>query len=227
MPLKFPRHVLEQMVLEELVKYLPKLMSEAPPGRGTVLDDEPEDELPPDDEVPNPGRAPEEDLPSTSPAPEAGDEPGEPNDQPGEDDAAQADLDALDAGEEPPSEEEEGTVAGELVGKTIEDITVDDDSQIMPGSTEIVFTFRENPDALRLLLTKTGQVKYFYRGLHNNLDAPISPMPADDAPEEELPGDEGGEELEDMSPLGDEDMSPPEEEPAEEPPLEEPTSSRR
>jgi hypothetical protein len=236
MAIKFSKKLLEQIVLEELVLHLREQLHEAKPGRGTVLDDEdPQEELPgEDDQIPNPGMAPEEDLPSTSAAPEAGDDPGEPADLPAGEEEADVDLDALEAGEEPPSEEEEGTVAGEVSGKTIEDITMDDDSKIMPGATEIVLTFRESPDAFRFLITKTGQIKYFFRGLHNDLDAPVSPMPADDAPDEEMPGEEGGEEglppqdgeggeeTEEMPPLGDEDMPP-----EEEPPLEEPTSSRK
>jgi hypothetical protein len=239
MSLKISKKILEQIVLEELVKHLHEQLNEAPPGRGTILDDEPDDQEQLGDEIPDPSAAPEEDMPSTSPAPEADDDAGEPADLPAGEEEADFDLDALEAGEEPPSEEEEGTVAGELSGKTIEGVTVDDDSKIMPGATEVVFSFRESPDAFRLLITKTGQIKYFYRGLHNELDAPVSPMPADDAPEDEMGdvggeegfGDEGGEgfggegeeELEDMPPLGDEDM--PQEEPL--PNEEEPTSSKR
>jgi hypothetical protein len=236
MALKITKSILEQIVLEELVNHIREQLNEAPPGRGTVLDDEEPEPLPgEEDEIPHAGGGPEEKLPTDSPAPEVGDDEGEVPEIPGDEEPADDDLDALAAGEEPPSEEEEGTVAGELSGKTIENITVDEDSQIMPGATEIVLSFRESPDAFRLLITKTGQIKYFYRGLHNQLDAPISPMPADDVPDEEMgdlegePGEEemgggeepGGEEFEDMPPLGDEDM-PPEEEP-----VEEPTSSRR
>lgn len=245
MALKISKQLLEQIVLEELVLHIQEQLSEGPPGRGTVLDDEDPEALPgEEDEIPYPGGGSEESLPTDSPVPGPDDAGGEGEEVPelpaGETDA-DTDLDAIEAGEEPPSEEEEGTVAGEISGKTIENITVDEDSKIMPGATEIVFTFRENPDAFRLLITKTGQIKYFFRGLHNNLDAPIAPMPVDDAPEDEM-GDEmggeeeggdlegalgdlegggGGDEMEDMPPLGDEDM-PPEEEP-----VEEPTSSRR
>jgi hypothetical protein len=236
MALKISKKLLEQIVHEELVMYLREQLNEAGPSRGTILDDEPEEEAPPEDHIPSPGEAPEEQLPKDSPAPEAGDDLGEPVDLPAGEEESDIDLDALEAGEEPPSEEEEGTVAGELSGKTIENITVDDESKIMPGAKEIVFTFRENPDALRLLLTKTGQVKYFYRGLHNDLDSAVSPVPADDSPDAEMTGDEegfgdeepneagpeGDDEFEDMPPLGSEDMPP-----EEEPPLEDPTSSRK
>ena len=213
MTIKIKREQLERIVVEELTRYLAEQLNEAPPSRGTVLDDEPEDDLPPPEEdIPTAGAAPEEQLPSTSPAPEAGDDPGEPPELPGGEDEAEDDLDALEAGEEPPSEEEEGTVAGELSGKTIENITVDEDSKVVPGATEVIFTFHESPDALRIMVTKTGKIKYFYRGLHNSLDSMVSPMPAEDAPEdpedigfgdEEEPIDEP---LDDVEPLGDEDM---------------------
>lgn len=176
--------------------------------------------------MPNPGDAPEEKLPPVDPGAETGDDPGEVPELPASEDDSDIDLDALEAGEEPPSEEEEGTVAGELTGKSIDSVIVDEDSKIMPGATEIVFTFKENPDAFRLLVTKTGKIKYFYRGLHNTLDSSVAPMPQDDAPEDTddmsgmVPGalgDEGDDEdIEDMPPLGQEDMPPEEKEKEEE-----------
>lgn len=229
MAIKIKRQQLEQIVLEELTRFLHEQLNEAGPGRGTVLDDE--DQAPVGDEdvdtIPNPGEAPEEALPTDSPVGDgmSGDDPGEVPELQGGDEDVDADLDALEAGEEPPSEEEQGTVAGELSGKTIESISVDEDSKIMPGATEVILTFHESPDAFRLLVTKTGQVKYFYRGLHNTLEAEVAPMPGDDAPEEpgdemgapeDMPPEEGGDEFEEMPPLGDEDM-PPEPPPEEEP----------
>jgi hypothetical protein len=199
MPLKISRELLEQLVIEELAKHIYRL-DEAPPGRSTVLDDEDPEQLPGEEEVPNPGNAPEEQLPTDSPIDgiEGGgeEEGGEDVEDGGDEDPADMDLDALLKGDEPPDEEEEGTVAGEIKDKTIEQITVDEDSKIMPGATEIIFVFRENPDAFRILVTKTGKVKYFYRGLHNSVTAPVAPMPADDAPEDEMDllGGEEGEE---------------------------------
>ena len=207
MSIKIRREVLEQIVLEELTRYLAEQLHEAAPSQGTVLDDPQNKSSESADQVPNPGASPEEPLPSDSPAPEASDQETPPEQGAGEDDVDD-DLAALDAGEEPPSEEEEGTLAGELSGKTIQKISIDEDSKIIPGVTEIVMTFRESSDALRLLITKTGKVKYFYRGLHNALDSAVTPVPDDDAPENEMPGEEGEEETEDMSPLGAEDMPP-------------------
>jgi hypothetical protein len=224
MSLKIKRDLLERIVQEELVKFIAEQLNEGPgdASRGTVLDDDEEQLLldEPEDDIPGPGKGSEESLPTDSPvddeatAADDGDIPELPTD--GEE--ADVDLDALEAGEEPPSEEEEGTVAGELNGKTVDKISVDEDSKIMPGATEIVFTFRENPDALRILITKTGKVKYFYRGLHNSLDSVVSPVPDEDAPDDtEMETGDEEEELEDMTPLGTEEGDmPPEELPPEE-----------
>lgn len=216
MPLKLKREDLERIVYEELTRYVAEQLTEAPHA-GTVLDDE--DELPPD-----PEQAPEEQMPDDSPAPEAGDpSEEEPPELPTGEEPADDELEADAAGEEE-SQAEPGSVAAELEGKTIESISLEEDSKIMPGSLEVVVTFRENPDALRLLVTKTGKLKIFYKGLHNDFGSPVEQIPGEDEEDmdlggEEEPGDEidtdvGGEEepLEDVPPLGDEDI-PPEEEP--------------
>lgn len=223
MSLKLKRNVLERIVQEELHRFIAEQLNEAPPSRGTVLDDEQTE-----DELPTPGGAPEEQLPTDSPAPEAGDEMG---DLPDEDTGG----DELPTGEEPADDEleadvagdedsgaEPGSVAAELEDKTIESVSMEEDSKIMPGAMEIVLTFRENPDALRLLVTKTGKVKIFYKGLHNDFSSPVEQIPGDEDTgeelgDEELPGEdamdlggeEGGDEFEDMPPMGDEDMPPP------------------
>jgi len=201
MSLKINRKLLERIVKEELAKHLHETaLNEAPPGRGTALDDE----------IPDPEKAPEEPLPSDSPAPEAGDPAEEPEELPAGEEPAD---DALDADLEG-DEEEEGTVAGDIAGKTIESISMEEESKIMPGAMEIVVTFRESPDALRLLITKTGRVKIFYKGLHNGFDSPVEQIPGEE-PEMELGAEEpaGGEDLEDVAPLGPEDMPGSEEEP--------------
>ena len=211
MSLKIKRDLFERIVLDELAKYLrAQALNEAPPGRGTVLDDE----------IPDPEEAPEEPLPTDSPAPEAGDQ-----------DSGDAEApEELPAGEEPTDDEldadledaesnaEEGTVAADLEGKTIESIALEEDSKIMPGAMEVVVTFRESDDALRLLITKTGRVKIFYKGLHNGFDSPVEQIPGEE-PEMDLGAEEepeGEEDLEEVPPLGPEDMPPESEEPGSE-----------
>jgi hypothetical protein len=214
MSLRLKREQLERIVYEELQRFLAEqFLNEAPPGRGTVLDDE----------VPEPEDAPEEQLPTTSPAPEAGDDVELPDQElPTGEEPVDADLDADVAGDETGAEE--GSVAADLEGKTIESVSMEEESKIMPGATEVVITFRESPDALRLLIGKAGKIKVFYKGLHNDFTSPMEQIPGEDDEmelgpegEEELPGDEGGEELEDVPPLGPSDFgdeeTPPEEEP--------------
>jgi hypothetical protein len=226
MALKLKREHLERIVVEELTRYLAEQLNEAPPGRGTVLDDEPQDDLP------APDGAPEEQLPDDSPAPEADgevplpDAAGDEGELPTGEEPADDDLEDDVAGAEE-SGAEPGTVAAELEGKTVESVSMEEESKIMPGATEIVLSSRETPDALRLLVTKTGKVKIFYKGLHNDFGSAVEQIPGEeeeqgeDLGDEELPGGEedmGGEELEDMPPLGDEDMPPPPPEDEELPP---------
>lgn len=226
MPLRMKRGELERIVYEELERYITEQLTEAAPTRGTALDDE--DKLPPD-----PEQAPEEQLPGDTPV-----------DEPADVAAGPSPDEELPTGEEPADDEldqdvsgdedvgpGEGTVAAELSGKTIESVTLDEESKILPGATEVVLTFREGEDALRLLVTKTGKFKIFYKGLHNSFDSPIEQLPGEEEPEElggdEAPGEEGEaippeeEPGEELPPMGAEDMPPPDEE------AEEPTSSRR
>ena len=121
-------------------------------------------------------------------------------------------------------EAEPGTVAAELENKTIESVSLEEDSKIMPGATEVVLTFQQTPDALRLLITKTGKVKIFFRGLHNDFGSPVEQIPGEEEPElgaEETPEGEmelpPEEEPEEMGPLGPDDMPPEDEVPEEEP----------
>lgn len=215
MALKLKREQLERIVYEELQRFVSEqFMNEAPPGAGTVLDDE----------IPEPGAGPEEQLPTDSPAPEAGDDMQFSDDEelPTGDEPADDDLEADLAGDDEGSGAEPGTVGYELEEKAIESVAIDEDSKIMPGATEVVFTFRDSEDALRLLISKNGTLKIFYKGLHNDFTSPVEQIPGEDEPEEELgpdefPDDEGGEDLEDMPPLGPDDMGgeepPPDEEP--------------
>ena len=63
-----------------------------------------------------------------------------------------------------------GKIADEVTGKSIQSITMDPKSKILPGAQEIVVTFNETTNPLKILVTKTGAVKFFYSGgLHNSL----------------------------------------------------------
>lgn len=204
--MKFQKKYLERLVNEELVKFISSSsrLDEAPRRRPATLDL-------PEDEPPTPDRAPEEEKPTVSPSSEAGADVPLPDEKPpGEDDV---DLDQPPEGEDDVAGEDEpeaGSIAKEIQGKRIAAISMDAKSKITPGSTEIVLTFEDLPDALRILITKTGIVKFFFRGLHNDLG--ILPASADD---------EGEGDLDEVPPMGDEDMPPEDEPPAEEPPLDE------
>jgi len=62
-----------------------------------------------------------------------------------------------------------GKIADEVSGKTIQSVTMEPKSKILPGAQEITLTFREIPDPLKILITKSGQVKFHFKGLHNEL----------------------------------------------------------
>jgi hypothetical protein len=86
----------------------------------------------------------------------------DPTDGEGEDDADAIDPEG-DGGEEP-----SGAVNDELSGKTVQAITIEPKSKVLPGAKEVVITFNESTDALRILVTSTGTVKFFWRGqLHD------------------------------------------------------------
>lgn len=62
-----------------------------------------------------------------------------------------------------------GKIADEITGKSVQSITMDPKSKTLPGAQEIVITFRDIPDPLKILVTKTGAVKFFFKGIHNTL----------------------------------------------------------
>lgn len=79
--------------------------------------------------------------------------------------------DNIEADQDSPSEDDAGgKLADELVGKTIQSMTMEPKSKILPGSVEVVITFNEITDPFRMLISKTGKVSFFFRNsLHNLL----------------------------------------------------------
>lgn len=68
-----------------------------------------------------------------------------------------------DAGEEP-----SGAVNNDLAGKIVQAVTIEPQSKVLPGAKEVVVSFNDTTDSLRILVTATGQVKFFWRGqLHD------------------------------------------------------------
>lgn len=86
----------------------------------------------------------------------------DPTDGEGADDAQAVDQEGK-SGEEP-----SGAVNNETAGKTIQAITIEPESEQLPGAKEIVITFDETTEPLRMLVTPTGEVKFLWRGqLHD------------------------------------------------------------
>lgn len=74
--------------------------------------------------------------------------------------------DEIDPGKEDTTH---GKLANELVGKTIQSVTMEPKSKLLPGATEIVITFNEITDPLRILIGKTGQARFYFRNALHNL----------------------------------------------------------
>lgn len=76
--------------------------------------------------------------------------------------AAHDERDALDldgdAGTEP-----SGEINDAISGKTVQSVSVEDKSQLLPGATQITLTFNETTDSLAILVTKSGDVKFAYK----------------------------------------------------------------
>jgi hypothetical protein len=82
-----------------------------------------------------------------------------------------ADQDAEDALDKDGDAGEEGTgaVNDEISGKTVQAITINPKSKVMPGFKEVVLTFNETTDALTILVDESGGViKFLWRNqLHD------------------------------------------------------------
>lgn len=79
-----------------------------------------------------------------------------------EQDAAQDEMDALDTagdGAGDPS----GLVNKEISGKTVQAITINPKSDRLPDAKEILVTFNETTDPLKILVTSTGKVVFLWR----------------------------------------------------------------
>lgn len=175
--MKIKRSILEQMIREEFRSYVKSLV-EAPKGPDIVdsesekkAGDDKEDakkagkeKKPGDQQAKSPKPAPKKDA-------KAPDKEEKPAELPvGEDPAADAELEKDAAGEkEDASEVTGGKIADEIQGKTVQSITMEPKSKTLPGAQELILTFNEIPDPLKILVTKSGQVKFFFRGLHNEV----------------------------------------------------------
>lgn len=193
--MKVSKKVLEQIVKEEVAAHVRSLL-EAPKGADVVdADDEKKgkekkggkgDETP---TKPSAGpKAPKQVSDKPAPKPEkepkdqpVGKEPDEPEEVPEDPKAAGEGEKGEDDEVEDSDEVTGGKIADQVNGKTVQSITMEPESKILPGAQEVTLTFREMPDPLKILITKSGQVKFHFRGLHNTLGEGAPPMPAANA----------------------------------------------
>ena len=59
--------------------------------------------------------------------------------------------------------ESSGQVNRDIEGKSIQSITREDESKILPGAKEVVLTFAQSTEPLRILVTATGRIAFFWR----------------------------------------------------------------
>lgn len=183
--MKFKKSVLVQMIREELAKHAKRLLEAG--HKGPSLTDAHEDkkdekgdegdkkkvkpQKDPDNVAGKPKTAPKGDPTTDKPKLDKQAD-AKPPAQPIEAEPADAELDKDASGDEPEEDAAEvtgGKIAAELTGKTVQSITMEPKSKIMPGAQEVVITFNETPDPLRILIGKSGNTKFFWRGLHNEL----------------------------------------------------------
>lgn len=158
--MKIKRSTLERIIREELAAHI-RSLTEAPAADAPeVVDAEKEDpkaKKPADKKQAN---QPEKPGAQAKELPVA--------DEPEADQELEKDV-ATDDETEDAEEVTGGKIADEISGKTIQSVTMEPKSKTLPGAQEIVLTFKEIPDPLKILVTKTGVVKFFMRGLHNTL----------------------------------------------------------
>jgi hypothetical protein len=194
--IRIPRALLEKITREELARHIyeitdgfsamrekekkdgeekEKAQKKKPPGAETIdaeKDGKGKDMAP--SAKSGPVGKPDGKGPKKGPGPDMAKD-AEPPEQPIEKEPADDDLSqqAADAPDEPDDKESEkpgGDVSDGVTGKTIQSLTLEPKSKLMPGAQEIVLTFNEIPEPLKILISKAGTVKYFWRGgLHNQL----------------------------------------------------------
>jgi hypothetical protein len=172
--MKINRSTLERIINEELVHYLQRNLNEAP-DLGSALDGQ----MPPED-------------PSAMDALPGGPPMDADGETVGDEDPMDDELDAELAGEVP---EEGGSVAADMQGKVIDNVEYSDESESIPGAQEIVFSFQDTEDKLRVIVMPSGNVKYFWKGLHSDIGSSEEIPPEEIEAEEDSLDIEGDDEL--------------------------------
>ncbi len=168
--MKIKKSKLESIVREELARHVRTLMEGGP-----AVEDADKDKKSKEKEEPEAGEQgpvdPQQDPDNTSNKPKVvGGQKQPPTQELPDDEPADDKLDEPEEEEEPEDgEDPAGDISDELAGKSIQSITMEPKSKLMPGAMEIVLTFNEITDPLRILVNKSGVVKFYWRGLHNEL----------------------------------------------------------
>lgn len=164
--MKIKRSVLERIIREELASHI-RSLTEANDEETDVVDAEKQSKTD-KKKVGNEKQDKADKNAQKKKEPEADKLPV--GDEPEADADLEKDVAEPDAEEEDAEEVTGGKIADAVTGKTIQSITLEPKSKTLPGATELVITFKEIPDTLKVLLTKTGQVKFhFASALHNVL----------------------------------------------------------
>lgn len=174
--MKFSRALVERIVKEELAAHIAEL---------TEAGDDEEDKKPEkqDGEAAASSKKPEPKEPAKAAPPvnkdptmdsDSKDVGGPPEDSgeeevPDAEDPADDELEDERADGEGDDDRSDGKVSKEIVGKSVQSISFEPKSKLVPGAAEVVFTFDQVADPLRIVITKTGQIKYYFRGLHDQV----------------------------------------------------------
>ena len=182
--MKVKRSVMLKLVKEELAKHIQSLLEADPkkPKDSEVVDAEKEKGEKEKNDKKDPKEQKPDDKPPKKDAPKPETKKTPPKELPAEEEPADKAIEkdvAEPDGEEDASEITGGKIADEIVGKTIQSITMTPKSTTAPGFQEISLTFREIPDPLKILVGKTGMTKFVFRGVHNTLgEASDVPSPS-------------------------------------------------
>lgn len=83
-------------------------------------------------------------------------------------DAEDDEQDALDGEGDADEEGTSGEINDAIQGLSVQSITIEPESLLLPGSKEVVLTFNEAPDVLRILVDQVGNVVFSWNGqLHD------------------------------------------------------------
>lgn len=171
--MKIQRQKLQQIIREELrrhVRNLDEAMIQDAHEDNKQKEDDGDREPQKDQDSPDNGASPKSQKSKQLP-PDDGEKKEVPNEQPEGEDPADDDLeDETDAEDTEEKEDDAKKLGDQLTGKAIQSVTQEPKSKVLPGAQEIVLTFDNSTEPLRILVTKTGQVKFYYAGaLHNEV----------------------------------------------------------